>query len=111
MSDEAFMAWCESEKPCRYCRKKFFGPVCPCEREFAVAADARRSSIDAEEAARERTGTVNPIGQLPEPTFTASFDTEKSTSEGRTYRIGKCTRCGKTDHNRRNKRCPARRRT
>lgn len=32
ISDEAFMAWATSWKPCRYCRRKFLGPVCPCER-------------------------------------------------------------------------------
>lgn len=35
MTDEEFMRWCESWKPCRYCGQKFVGPVCPCEREEA----------------------------------------------------------------------------
>lgn len=32
ISDEEFMAWAESLKPCRYCQANFVGPVCPCER-------------------------------------------------------------------------------
>ena len=32
MSDEEFWRWCVSLKPCRYCSRKFVGPVCPCER-------------------------------------------------------------------------------
>lgn len=31
-SDEEFLRWCQSFKPCRYCGEKFYGPVCPCER-------------------------------------------------------------------------------
>lgn len=33
ISDEAFMKWAESWKPCRYCRRNFIGPVCPCEQK------------------------------------------------------------------------------
>jgi hypothetical protein len=32
MTDEAFYAWCESAKPCKYCHRTFFGPVCDCEK-------------------------------------------------------------------------------
>ena len=32
MSDEEFAKWCEALKACRYCARKFVGPVCPCER-------------------------------------------------------------------------------
>lgn len=32
MTDAAFAAWAEREKPCRYCNTKFIGPICPrCE--------------------------------------------------------------------------------
>lgn len=32
ISDEEFMKWAQSFKPCRYCDRKFVGPVCPyCE--------------------------------------------------------------------------------
>lgn len=30
-SNEAFLEWCQSLKPCKYCRRKFIGPICPCE--------------------------------------------------------------------------------
>lgn len=33
MADGDFVKWAESSKPCRYCRKSFTGPVCPCERK------------------------------------------------------------------------------
>lgn len=33
VSDEEFMKWADSLKPCKYCFRKFVGPVCPCERE------------------------------------------------------------------------------
>lgn len=29
--DAAFLAWCESYKPCKRCKRKFYGPVCECE--------------------------------------------------------------------------------
>jgi hypothetical protein len=42
MSEDAWFArWCESEKPCRYCRKLFIGPVCECERQLAADIRAR----------------------------------------------------------------------
>lgn len=30
-TDEEFMAWCDAEKPCKYCSKSFIGPSCKCE--------------------------------------------------------------------------------
>lgn len=35
-SDEAFMRWCASTKPCRYCGGLFTGPVCHCEQPSSV---------------------------------------------------------------------------
>ena len=32
ISDKEFMDWATALKPCRYCNRKFVGPVCPCER-------------------------------------------------------------------------------
>ena len=34
ISDEEFMEWALSLKPCKYCKKKFIGPVCPCEDPY-----------------------------------------------------------------------------
>lgn len=31
-STEDFMRWADSLKPCKYCPRKFVGPVCECER-------------------------------------------------------------------------------
>lgn len=31
VSNEEFAKWCESLKPCKYCHRKFIGPVCLCE--------------------------------------------------------------------------------
>lgn len=41
-SDEEFMRWAESLKPCKYCSEKFVGPVCPCERDEHPAPGKRR---------------------------------------------------------------------
>jgi len=39
ISDEEFMAWAESVKPCRYCNTSFVGPTCPrCEQPFSEYA-------------------------------------------------------------------------
>lgn len=33
ITDEDFLRWAQSLKPCRYCDVKFVGPCCPrCER-------------------------------------------------------------------------------
>ena len=31
MTDEEFVAWCDSWKPCKRCGKTFVGPNCTCE--------------------------------------------------------------------------------
>lgn len=36
-SDEEFMRWCESFKPCKRCNRMFVGPVCECERPITAA--------------------------------------------------------------------------
>ena len=33
-TDKEFMAWCDSEKLCKYCSKRFVGPSCKCERSW-----------------------------------------------------------------------------
>lgn len=41
MSDEEFAKWCESLKRCKYCPRKFIGPICPCEQP-KIVRDHRR---------------------------------------------------------------------
>lgn len=43
ISDEEFAKWAESLKPCRYCARKFYGPVCPCEKPRIDHRTERRS--------------------------------------------------------------------
>lgn len=44
VSDEEFMAWAESFKPCKYCDRKFYGPVCECEMPLSAGAKTYRTN-------------------------------------------------------------------
>lgn len=43
MTDEAFYLWCVALKPCRYCRRRFIGPVCPVRAEEAMSCKPRHA--------------------------------------------------------------------
>lgn len=45
MTDAEFLAWCESWKPCTYCKCRFLGPVCPCERTSTLGRKPERHYI------------------------------------------------------------------